>query len=40
MEKKEYLNEESYQKVKETEFTCYCLNETFDIDEFISNIEV
>lgn len=33
-------NHENYQKAKETDFSCYCLNEAFDIDEFISKIEV
>lgn len=33
-------NVEDYEKAKETEFACYCLNENFDIDEFISKIEV
>ena len=33
-------NHESYQRAKETEYNCYCLNEAFDIDEFISKIEV
>ena len=33
-------NIEEYQKAKCTEFSCYCLNEEFDIDEFLSKIEV
>lgn len=33
-------NIEEYQKAKETDFSCYCLSEDFDIDEFISKIEV
>ena len=33
-------NSEGFEKAKETDFSCYCLDETFDIDEFISKIEV
>lgn len=33
-------NETGYEIAKATEFTCYCLNEDFDVDEFISKIEV
>ena len=33
-------NIEEYQKAKVTDFNCYCLSEDFDIDEFISKIEV
>jgi hypothetical protein len=33
-------NEKSYKIAKETDFDCYCLSEEFNIDEFISKIEV
>lgn len=33
-------NVEGYQRAKETDFDCYCLCENFDIDEFVSKIEV
>ncbi len=33
-------NAEGYEKAKGTEFSCFCLNKNFDIDDFISKIEV
>ena len=33
-------NKEGYEKAKSTEFTCYWLNEDFDVNEFVSKIEV